>query len=195
MLTYQRIRAQGHFESRNGEVLGVPNLTVDIEQLGSGRIFLKTADAAVGMALSFREGMSFVGHTSDGLPIRTSDLTNSGRRSGRVCADAHRVTIGDVSGVYSSFEMAITNLDFGIRRPQEFCFEVSSDESPVSIQIIPVENFDDLILHSKQTACPAVTAQLRLTPGNLSMENLDSLSNDLCTALSLGPCQVPSVNP
>ena len=190
-LTYQRIQAYGRFSFGSGQFVPGGNLPVEIEQLGSGRTLLYlSCDAehpAMDNELALGAAMWFVGDTDDGLPIRTSDLWYLGRRSDRHCFSASMVTVGDVSRIYDSIELAVTNVDFGgegrIRR--ELSLDVSVDDSTLPVQLSPAENFDDLIFQSRQTACPAVTAKLRLTPGNPSMENLDSLVNDLCTTLSV----------
>jgi hypothetical protein len=191
MLVYQRIRATGHFVLTGGSLIPDQRISVELEQFGSGSTFLycdgsEGRVAFLSLIVNSGEAASFVGHTDDGLPIRTSDLRiYLGRDAGRHCFSLSHVTRGDTAAVYTSVELALTNLIFDRNHEQHCSFRVLVDDMPLSIELAPEDDYEKLVFYMQQTNCPTVTARLRMQIDSLQLDALDSLMNDLCAALSI----------
>jgi hypothetical protein len=188
MLAYQRIRASGRFSLPGGHLIPHEDVSVEIEQLGSGSTFVyfKGGPPDLSFMANFGRVKSFVGFTDDGLPIQTSDLRiYFGSKADRECYSVSHAIIGDPAATYSSVELALTNLVFERGSKQRRSFIVTVGGAPLSMELVPMENYDDLVFHMRQTDCPIVTIKLRITTDSLSIDTLDSLTNDLCTTLSI----------
>lgn len=190
MLLHQRMRVVGCFALPDGQRLPPCDVSVEIAQLGSGSTFLYCSSedglALLPFMVKVGPAVSFVGHTDDGVSVRTSDLRiYLGQKTDRHCFSVSQVIIGDPAATYRSIELAVTNVVFERDGKQGQSFTVSVGDSPLSVGLVPVENYDDLVFHLIQTDCPTVTAKLTLAPISLPTEALDSLVDDLCATLSI----------
>jgi hypothetical protein len=190
MLVYQQIRAVGCFSVPEGQDVPPRDIPVEIEQLGSGSTFLYyccgDGPAYLPSMVNSGRSVAFVGLTDEGLPIRTSCLRiYLGQKADRHCFSVSNVIIGEPVAAYNSVELAVTNIVFerGCRQGQSF--SVSVGDAPLPVELRPVENYDDIVFHLRQTKCPTVTAKLKMGPGSLSIAALDSLVDDLSATLSV----------
>lgn len=190
MLVHQRMRVVGCFALPDGQRLPPSDVSVEIEQLGSGSTFLYccSEDGLSLLPLMVNHGpaVSFVGHADDGLSVRTSSLQMYlGQRADRLCFSVSHVIIGDPTATYSSIGLAVTNVVFDRDGKRGRSFTISVEDSPMSVELVPVENYDDIVFQLRQTHYPTVTAKLRMASGCLAKDALNSLVDDLCATLSI----------
>jgi len=190
MLTYQQIRAKGHFSLDGGSLIPSSDVQIEIEQLGSGSTFLYyQEDQELGL-LPLIVGTGgkafFIGMTDDGFPIRTSNLRGYlGPIGDRSCFSLAHATCGDSTSAYTSVELALTNVIFDQDKHQRCSFAVQVDDSPLVIELVPRDEYEKLIFHMHRTNDPTVTATLRIPLDSVPLDFLDTLSNDFCAALSM----------
>jgi hypothetical protein len=189
-MLYQRIPAWGHFSLDDGTVLNEDAISVKIEQLGSGatQIYYPAEQALTFLPIQVHGGqaVSFTGRAEDGLPLRTSDLRSYlGKNGDRHCFSLSHVTVGDNSAVYSSIELALTNLILDGDGVSAETLAVSIDNTPLAIELTPSKDYAELVFHLRLTDIPNVTANLRMTLDHCHKDTHESLINDLCAALSI----------
>ena len=155
MLVHQRIRASGRFFLPEDKPASQRDVSVEIEQMGSGRTFLHCDCEdmpTLPFLVVFGRAVSFVGHTGEGLPIRTSDLlVHLGQKADRHCFSLSHVVIGDPGATSDSVELALTNLVFESDGKQSQSFTAIVGDSPLSIELVPAKHYDDLVFHLQQT--------------------------------------------
>lgn len=186
---HQLIRATGRFRLDDGTLVPHIDITVELEQLGSGRTFLycRCEDGFPILRWMVNSGarVSFAGQTENGLPIRTSHLRLFlGQHGCRDCFSMSHAFIGDEAATYGSVELQVTNLLFEPGAVRALSLNVTVDDSELLIELGPVEEYDSIAFGLRQTDIPAVTAMLTIT-GSFSMDSLDALANDLCDTLSV----------